>query len=223
MTPAAIYYDYNYSEEFPLVGSGSRTSMAGPVYRYAGNGALKLPDSFQGKLIHWDWSRSIMWATPVNPDGTLDTSGITPWSVGTPNTFVALGAAVPAGGPAAANEVIVGPDGALYVAEYGSGYYQNTNSAISRITCFQCTPSAKDYAGAPVKPVVGTPGATTRHDTAVRADGTTGVRPLTPSERQGILAVTGGPFGPVALGALLLAGGMLLRRRSRVAPDLSGL
>jgi glucose/arabinose dehydrogenase len=223
MTPAAIFYDYSYSAEFPLVGSGTRTSMAGPVYRYAGTGALKLPDSFQGKLLHWDWSRSIMWATPVNADGTLDTAGLTPWSVGTPNTFVGIGSAVPAGGPAAPNEVVVGPDGALYVAEYGSGYYQNTNSAISRISCFQCTPSAKDYAGAAVKPVVGTPTGGAGNDADVRAAGTTDVRPLTPSERKSFLAATGGLFGPAALGLLLLAVAVLVRRRARVVPDLSGL
>jgi glucose/arabinose dehydrogenase len=221
MTPAAIYYDYNYSEEFPLVGSGTRTSMAGPVYRYSGKGALRLPEEFQGKLIHWDWSRSIMWATPVKADGSLDTASLTPWSVGMPNTFVALGSAVPAGGPAAPNEVVVGPDGALYVAEYGSGYYQNSNSAISRITCFQCTPSAKDYAGAPdVKPVVGTP--TSGKGQRVEATGVTGVRPVASSARS-VLAATGGPVVPGVVALLLCAVAVLVRRRTRVVSDLRGL
>ena len=29
MTPAAIYYDYNYSKEFPLVGAGTSTTAFG--------------------------------------------------------------------------------------------------------------------------------------------------------------------------------------------------
>jgi hypothetical protein len=162
-----------------------------------------------------------MWATPVKADGSLDTASLTPWSVGMPNTFVALGSAVPAGGPAAPNEVVVGPDGALYVAEYGSGYYQNSNSAISRITCFQCTPSAKDYAGAPdVKPVVGTP--TSGKGQRVEATGVTGVRPVASSARS-VLAATGGPVVPGVVALLLCAVAVLVRRRTRVVSDLRGL
>jgi hypothetical protein len=186
--------------------------MAGPVYRYSGKGALKLPDTFQGKLIHWDWSRSLMFATPVNADGTLDTAGLTPWASAVPNTFVSAGVAVPVGGPAAPIETVVGPDGALYVSEYGSGYYQNTNSAISRITCFQCTPSAADYAGAAVNPTVG-----------ALAQGSAPVPVRAPGAASELLAATGGSRGLAVLGGGVLLAAALLRRRGSRPADLSGL
>lgn len=228
MTPATLWYDYNYSAQFPLVGSGTRTHMAGPVYRSAGKGALALPESFQDKLIHWDWSRGIMFATPVRADGTLDTASLTPWSAAVPNTFVSAGGAVPVGGPSAPMDMVVGPDGALYVAEYGSGYYQNTNSALTRISCFQCTPDAGDYAGAPVvdedagveqrptRPA----GGITANSTA--ANGVTG--PLAVLPTGGVLAATGGAVPLAGAGLLVLLAAVLLRRRgTHRVPDPSGL
>jgi len=223
MTPATIWYDYNYSAEFPLVASGTRTHMAGPIYRSAGKGALALPESFNGKLIHWDWSRGIAFATPVNADGTLDTASLTPWSAAVPNTFVSAGGAVPVGGPSAPMDMVVGPDGALYVAEYGSGYYNNTNSAVSRISCFQCTPDARDYAGSPVvkkdagveqRPVVQTAG--------VRAASNGSAVVVVPAGD--VLAATGGALSLAGVGALLALTAVLVRRRSSAgAPDASGL
>jgi glucose/arabinose dehydrogenase len=224
MTPATLFYDYNYSAEFPLVATGTRTQMSGPVYRSAGKGALALPVSFQDKLIHWDWSRGLMFATPVRADGTLDTASLTPWSAATPNTFVSAGGAVPVGGPAAPMEMVAGPDGALYVAEYGSGYYNNTNSAITRISCFQCTPSAKDYAGSPVvKPDAGVeqrpvlPAAGT-----VSANGVSAPTAVVPATG-GVLAATGGALPLAGAGLLVVLAAVLLRRRSPGAVDASGL
>lgn len=222
MTPAAVYYTYDPSAEFPLVAAGTRTHMAGPVYR-AEKGALRLPDSFQGKLLHWDWSRSLSFATPVNDDGTLDTAAMTPWAVAAPNTFISVGPAVPAGGPAAAMEMAVGPDGALYVPEYGSGYYNNTNSAISRITCNGCTPSPEDYQGAAVDPDAGeTQPAPTGCDSC-SGGGTTQARPV-PAAAEGVLAATGSPAGLATLAVLATGAAVLLRRRRAAAvADLSGL
>jgi hypothetical protein len=43
------------------------------------------------------------------------------------------------------------------------------------------------------------------------------------SVRTGFLAATGGPFGPALAGLLLLVVGVVVRRRLRSVPDLSGL
>jgi glucose/arabinose dehydrogenase len=222
MTPATIFYDYNYSAEFPLVASGSRTQMAGPVYRASGKGALSLPESFQDKLIHWEWSRGIMFATPVRADGTLDVAGLTPWSVATPNTFVSVGGAVPVGGPSAPMEMVAGPDGALYVAEYGSGYYNNTNSAITRISCFECTPDAKDYAGSPV--VKKDAGVEQRPTVSAGVRGNSSTNPLAAPVLDAVLPATGTSAALAALGLLgVLAAVGLRRRGASGAPDASGL
>jgi glucose/arabinose dehydrogenase len=221
MTPATVFYDYNYSAEFPLVASGARSHMAGPVYRSSGKGALALPESFQGKLLHWDWMRGIMFATPVNEDGTLDVAGLTPWAVAAPNTFVSAGGAVPVGGPAAPMDMVPGPDGALYVAEYGSGFYNNTNSAVTRVSCFRCTPSAADYAGSPAvdkdagveqRPVVGA---------GVR--GSSSANPLA-TPVLAALPATGTSAALAALGLLGVLAAVGLRRRGAAGgPDASGL
>ena len=44
----------------------------------------------------------------------------------------------------------VGPDGALYIAEYAARNYNASNSRISRIMCTGCQPDPADYGGATV-------------------------------------------------------------------------
>jgi hypothetical protein len=129
---------------------------------------------------------------------------------------------VPAGGPSAAMEMVVGPDGALYVPEYGSGYYNNSNSAISRITCSGCTPSPDDYQGAAVDPEAGeTQPAATSCDSC--SGSTAQARPV-PAAAEGVLAATGSPAGLAALGLLVAGTAVLLRRRrAAAAADTSGL
>jgi hypothetical protein len=147
MTPATIYVPYGPSEEFPGLGLGPRTLMAGPPYRYKGKGALQLEASFQGKLIFWDFMRGVFWTAPIGKKGKLDTSQITSFQFHAPNSFAG---AVP-NIPTSPIDVEVGPDGALYVAEYGSGFYNNPNSSISRLKCFGCAASSSDYLGAKVR------------------------------------------------------------------------
>src|SRR5690606_36367063 len=69
--PAMIYYPYERSEEFPWVGEGGRTAMAGPVYRAApyGDSDGRLPDYYDGKFIHYEWIRGWMMATTLDEHG----------------------------------------------------------------------------------------------------------------------------------------------------------
>ena len=130
MTPASLYYSYWPSTDFPVMAGGiGSTAMVGTYYD--GEGPLALPARYRGQLVFMDWSRDHMWTMPVASDGTLDTSQVLPLVNGVL-------------GPVDAE---VSPDGALYVAEYGSSLYNNTNSRISRITCADCT--ASSAAGAP--------------------------------------------------------------------------
>jgi cytochrome c len=119
--PAMIYYPYERSTIFPLVGEGGRTAMAGPVYHYddfAGS-AVRLPEYYDGKFIHYEWMRGWMMATTLSPSG--DFLRMEPFL--SQFTF---------DHPV---DVELGSDGSLYVLEYGTYWNaKNPNARLSRIT-----------------------------------------------------------------------------------------
>jgi aldose sugar dehydrogenase len=121
MTPATLYYSYWPSTDFPIMSGGiGSTAMVGAYYD--AEGPLALPAGYRRHLVIMDWSRDHLWTVPVTADGTLDTS----------QTFPLVNGVY---GPIHAE---VGPDGALYVAEYGRGLYNNADSRITRVTCAGC-------------------------------------------------------------------------------------
>ena len=69
---AYVWYPYAASPEFPIVGSGGRTAMAGPVfYRDDFRGATRpFPQYYDGKLIVYDWLRG--WIMTVTMDARGD-------------------------------------------------------------------------------------------------------------------------------------------------------
>ena len=117
---AIIYYPYDVSEEFPELGTGSRNAMAGPVYYHDDypDTDVKFPDYFDGKPLFYDWMRQWIFVVNLNENGNFDR--LTPFL---PNMdFVNI------------IDMAYGPDGALYILEYGSGWFsQNTDSKLARI------------------------------------------------------------------------------------------
>lgn len=117
--PAFIWYPYAASPDFPQVGTGGRNAMAGPVY-YTDMfpKETRLPDYYNGKLIIYDWIRGWVKAVTMFPNG--DFSKMEPF-------FPSLDV----------NSLIdmeVGPDGRLYLLEYGSGWFsKNDDSGLARI------------------------------------------------------------------------------------------
>lgn len=115
-----IWYPYDLSPEFPEVGSGGRTAMAGPVFysdRYPKT-PNRYPDYYNGKLFIYEWVRGWIKAVSMKPDGDYD--GMEPFM---PNTAFA-----------APVDMELGPDGKLYVLEYGKGWFtKNPDAALSRI------------------------------------------------------------------------------------------
>ena len=119
--PAMIYYPYERSTLFPLVGEGGRTAMAGPVYHYDDfpGSAVRLPEYYDGKFIHYEWMRGWMMATTLSPSG--DFLRMEPFL--SQFTF---------DHPV---DVELGSDGSLYVLEYGTYWNaKNPNARLSRIT-----------------------------------------------------------------------------------------
>jgi glucose/arabinose dehydrogenase len=117
--PPLIWYPYRESADFPQVGSGGRTAMAGPVYRadrYRGPGAL--PRYYDGKLFIYEWIRGWMKVVTLAPNG--DFEAMEPFLEG-----------VRFANPI---DLELGPDGALYLLEYGTGWFAtNPDAALSRI------------------------------------------------------------------------------------------
>jgi glucose/arabinose dehydrogenase len=117
--PAFIWYPYGESPDFPEVGTGGRTALAGPVYhadRY--DSPHSLPRYYDGKLFIYEFMRSWIKAVTLTPEG--DYEAMEPFMEGT--TF------------ASPIDMELGPDGALYLLEYGTGWFrENPDAALSRL------------------------------------------------------------------------------------------
>lgn len=115
--PAFIYYPYAESKEFPEVGAGGRTAMTGPVY-YTKPGASPYPAYYNGKLLIYEWVRGWVKAVTMAPNG--DYVSMEPFMANIPL--------------AAPIDMEQGPDGKLYILEYGKGWFaKNPDAALSRI------------------------------------------------------------------------------------------
>ena len=115
--PAFIWYPYGESKAFPQVGSGGRTAMAGPVY-YTKPNASPYPDYYNGKLIIYEWVRG--WVKAVTMNAQVDYLSMEPFMAN-----ISLAAPI---------DMEQGPDGKLYILEYGKGWFsKNPDAGIVRI------------------------------------------------------------------------------------------
>lgn len=118
--PAMIYYPYAASEEFPLVGSSSRCAIGGPVYRRSDfvSPERPFPAYYEGKWLIADYSR--FWIMSV----TLDEEG----------KYKSMERFAPDYHPVQPLDIKFGPEGDLYVLEYGSNPARSsTESKLVRV------------------------------------------------------------------------------------------
>lgn len=117
--PAFIWYPYGKSKEFPQVGSGGRNAMAGPIYYpefYPQD--TRFPEYYNGKFFIYDWVRGWIKAVTMDKDGNF--SKMEPFMEHTKFN--------------APIDMEMGPDGRIYVLEYGSGWFsKNADAGLSRI------------------------------------------------------------------------------------------
>ncbi len=117
--PADVYYYAGTESAFPELGGGG-APMAGPVYRYDSDlrSARKWPAYWDGKAVFGEWNQDKLYAFQLDPAGKLlDINQI----LGS-GTFLRP------------MDLHFGPDGALYVIEWGSGFGgNNADSGIYRI------------------------------------------------------------------------------------------
>jgi len=133
--PAMIWYPYDASEDFPLVGTGGRNAMAGPVYHYGNypDNENKFPEYYDGKLLIYDWMRG--WIKVVSFDEDLKFSKMEDFLPG-----IVLNNPV---------DMIFSPGGELYLLEYGTLWFaQNLDARLVHIkyTAGNRKPVARIYA-----------------------------------------------------------------------------
>ncbi len=119
-TPALIWYPYDESVEFPMLGTGGRNAMAGPVYYREdyNKSEVRFPGYFDGKAFFYDWMRNWIFTVKLTEDFQYDTM----------ERFM----------PSMVFEKPVdmqfAKDGSLYILEYGTFWSaQNDDSGIYRI------------------------------------------------------------------------------------------
>ncbi|HVQ95749.1 MAG TPA: ThuA domain-containing protein [Mycobacteriales bacterium] len=118
--PATVWYHYAAGTDFPELGGGG-APMAGPTYRYDPDlvSTRKWPAYWDGKAIFAEWNQNKMYSFQLNEAGDklVDINPI----LSSVNFLKPM-------------DMKFGPDGALYLIEWGSGFGgDNTDSAIYRI------------------------------------------------------------------------------------------
>ncbi|WP_419998976.1 PQQ-dependent sugar dehydrogenase [Streptomyces boninensis] len=148
-----VWYSYGQSAEFPGLGTGGIAPMAGPAYDYdrkvAGRkGSVAWPKYYDGVPLFAEWSRDYIKEFRLDKDGAVKDINPVVASLGNPVVDNPM-------------DLEFGPDGALYVLEYGDGYFQeNADAQLSRI----------DYIG---------PGGNHAPKVKIAAEPTNGLAPLT--------------------------------------------
>lgn len=128
---AFVWYPYAESQEFPMVGAGGRSAMAGPVFytdQFKKSDKV-FPDYYDGKLLIYEWMRG--WIIAV----TMDSEG----------NYVSMERFMPSYKFSNPMDMEFGPDGSLYMLEYGSGWFtQNDDARLIKI----------EYNGGNRKPII---------------------------------------------------------------------
>lgn len=128
---AAIYYTAGSSNRFPLLGSGGRSAMAGPVYHAEEFQSAKraFPAYYDNKWFIYEWMRDWIIVVTMNNNG-----GYSRMERFLPN--LKLDHPI---------DMAFGPNGDLYLIEYGQGWFMaNPESKLIRI----------EYNGGNRKPIV---------------------------------------------------------------------
>ncbi len=142
-----VWYSYGESAEFPGLGTGGIAPMAGPAYDHSWLTTLRnldvaWPRYYDGAPLFAEWGRDYL------REFRLDRSG----AVTDIRPVVQTLADPPVDNPM---DLEFGPDGALYVLEYGDGYFsENEDAQLSRIDYIGRTGNHApdvELAAAPVK------------------------------------------------------------------------
>ncbi len=115
-TPAMIWYPYAASGDFPELGLGGRSAMAGEFYQFnkAGASPNKFPDYYDGALFVFDWMRN--WVLALRFDEKENYVRNEPFMAANGDFRRPI-------------DLAFGPDGVMYMLEYGSVYGADNEDA----------------------------------------------------------------------------------------------
>ncbi|MFD2864570.1 PQQ-dependent sugar dehydrogenase [Mucilaginibacter antarcticus] len=115
VAPAFIYYPYTNSAQFPLLGSGSRSAVGGPIYHRTDRPLAKRPwpAYYEGKWLATDLARGWIMSISMKPNGD----------------YTAMEQFLSSYHPIEPIDIKFGPDGDLYVLEYGSVWFGKSDNA----------------------------------------------------------------------------------------------
>jgi cytochrome c len=117
--PAFIWYPPGPSTRFPELGSGARSAMAGPVYHFdpALRSNRKFPAEYDNSLFIFDWERSWIKEVRLDPEGRLQKIRRFLGHIQVKRPI----------------SMAFGPDGALYLIQWGTAWYNNKDAQVVRI------------------------------------------------------------------------------------------
>jgi cytochrome c len=118
--PAFISYPYGVSEKFPDLGSGGRSATGGPIYRRADftTAPRAFPDYYDGQWLAADLSRGWIMAIAMDEN----------------SNYKSMEQFLPSYRPSEVIDLKFGPEGDLYVLDYGSTWFaKSADSQLVRI------------------------------------------------------------------------------------------
>ncbi|MGA9747953.1 MAG: PQQ-dependent sugar dehydrogenase [Nocardioides sp.] len=118
-----VWYSYGQSPEFPALETGGIGPMAGPAYAFdkadrKGKRPVGWPKYFDGMPLFYEWTRDYIKGFRLDARGAVSSIEDVLPSVIADNPM----------------DLEFGPDGALYMLEYGDGFFaENPEAQLSRI------------------------------------------------------------------------------------------
>ena len=115
-----IWYSYDASKEFPFLGIGGKNPMAGPMFYQSefeqNNGSF--PEYFDGKLFIYEWMRRWIYIVTLDKD----------------HNFIKFDQFMKGTEFANPMDMKFGPDGSLYVLNYGTTWFaRNMDATLFKI------------------------------------------------------------------------------------------
>ena len=136
--PALIYWPYGKSTEWPELGEGGRTAVAGQVYHYRPEFEKTggFPKEYDNCLLFGDWQRPLLKWARLDAQGNLVRLEPFTSAVAVVNNAGGIAAAQKAGAFVIRRpeDSFFGPDGCLYMVDYGETWGANPDSKILRIS-----------------------------------------------------------------------------------------
>lgn len=136
--PAMIFWPYGKSDQFPELGTGGRTACAGPVFHYRPQFAKTggFPEQYDSCLLFYDWQRPFMkWARLDKNSKFVRIEPFTP-AVAVVNDKKRIADAQKTGAFVIRRpeDSLFGPDGCLYLIDYGETWGANPDAKLLRIS-----------------------------------------------------------------------------------------